>query len=408
MSALARHSGATSPDLALDLVLHQLVEQARMATNASGAAIALYRDHEIVCRATSGWNAPDLGVRLNAHSGISGTCIQSRVVQLCNDTEKDTRVDPESSRRLNVRSILAGPLLHGERLLGVLEVFSSRPNAFSERDVQTLQVLSERIADVTRRAEQAAIPPPEPAQVSATPSEPRPAIEPPSPAGPAIPHPPNDRWTGVLSGLIVTLSIFLVGLLLAGPFQTRRGRSNLGSGTVAGLSTAHPAPSIRPDRTAPDVPLRGPAEAPAKVLQPAASRGSISETPAPGSLVVYEGDRLIYRSPAGKGVAGTSAAAQDSSAPHAVTAEVVDRYLIRRVEPQYPEPARAQHIQGAVRLKALIGKDGHVEKLELVSGDPELARAAMDAVRQWRFRPYQDQGKRVEVETTIVVNFTLS
>jgi periplasmic protein TonB len=81
--------------------------------------------------------------------------------------------------------------------------------------------------------------------------------------------------------------------------------------------------------------------------------------------------------------------------------------LVRRVDPVYPEIARAMHLSGTVRLHAIIATDGTVEHLELLSGSPILARAAEDAVRQWRYRPTLLSGIPVEVETYITVNFVL-
>jgi TonB family protein len=80
----------------------------------------------------------------------------------------------------------------------------------------------------------------------------------------------------------------------------------------------------------------------------------------------------------------------------------------RKVNPTYPPEARAAHIQGSVILKAIIGKDGTVQNLSLISGDPVLASAAIDAVRQWKYRPYLLNGNPVEVDTQITVNFTLA
>jgi TonB family protein len=82
-------------------------------------------------------------------------------------------------------------------------------------------------------------------------------------------------------------------------------------------------------------------------------------------------------------------------------------YLLERVEPQYPEPARQQHVQGPVELKVLVGTDGLVRRLTTISGDPLLVSAATDAVRQWRFKPHELKGKVVEFETRVTVNFAL-
>jgi protein TonB len=79
--------------------------------------------------------------------------------------------------------------------------------------------------------------------------------------------------------------------------------------------------------------------------------------------------------------------------------------LVHRVEPVYPRIAVVTGIQGEVKLHAIIAKDGTVQSLSLTSGHPILAQAAMDAVRQWRYRPYILNGQAVEVETFITVNF---
>ncbi len=82
--------------------------------------------------------------------------------------------------------------------------------------------------------------------------------------------------------------------------------------------------------------------------------------------------------------------------------------LIHRVLPKYPPEAKARGIQGQVLLSAVIRKDGHVEIPRTVSGDPILAKAAIEAVRQWVCEPVLINGKPVEVRTTVTVLFTLS
>jgi len=81
--------------------------------------------------------------------------------------------------------------------------------------------------------------------------------------------------------------------------------------------------------------------------------------------------------------------------------------VIRRVEPPYPQLAKATRTQGAVTMHAVIGRDGSIENLQLLSGHPLLVRAALDAVSQWRFRPYVLNGQPIEVETEITINFIL-
>src|SRR5208282_2407814 len=149
-----------APDLALDLVLNELVVSAAQATGASSAALALVRGEEMVCRAATGPLAPDLGVPLNTRDGLSGACLQTRRPQLSLDTEFDPRVDPAVSRRLGIRSILIVPVFDSvfdsndksAHVSGVLEAFSTSPDAFSNSNQKLLEGFAEDCARLGRAA----------------------------------------------------------------------------------------------------------------------------------------------------------------------------------------------------------------------------------------------------------------
>jgi len=91
-----------------------------------------------------------------------------------------------------------------------------------------------------------------------------------------------------------------------------------------------------------------------------------------------------------------------------VSAGVTSGLLIRKVPPTYPPLARQARIQGTVLLQAQISKTGDIENLQLISGHPMLAPAAIEAVKQWKYKPYLLNGEPVEVETQVQVNFTLA
>jgi len=129
-------------ELDLEPSISLITEKAQSLTGATGAAIALQHGSEIICRARTGRTAPDLGVRLQTVGGISAECVRTGEVLLCDDAESNPRVDSHACRRLGVRSILAAPLRHFRRTLGVFEVLSSRPHAFDNNDVATMQFLS--------------------------------------------------------------------------------------------------------------------------------------------------------------------------------------------------------------------------------------------------------------------------
>jgi len=87
---------------------------------------------------------------------------------------------------------------------------------------------------------------------------------------------------------------------------------------------------------------------------------------------------------------------------------MMEGHLIHRVEPLYPALARQAGIQGQVLLQAIIGKDGTIENLRVIGGHPLLVRPAVEAVQQWRYRPYTLNGEPVEVQTQVTVHFVLS
>jgi TonB family protein len=172
-----------------------------------------------------------------------------------------------------------------------------------------------------------------------------------------------------------------------------------------------PAQTRAPENAAPGASAAAAASGQPKPASPAfaiastESQSQQSDTGAlpPGGLVVYENGKVIYRT-----TPQTSArSAKVTSGPVSVPSKVADEYLMLRVEPDYPESAREQHIQGPVVLDALVDKDGAVEKLSTVSGDQQLAAAATDAVKQWRFKPFFRNGSPEEFQTQITVSFRL-
>jgi TonB family protein len=91
-----------------------------------------------------------------------------------------------------------------------------------------------------------------------------------------------------------------------------------------------------------------------------------------------------------------------------VTESAMRSFVVHKVPPEYPPQAREAHIQGTVNLQIWVSKTGDIEDLKLVSGHPLLAPAAIEAVKQWKYKPYLLNGTPVIVETTVSVNFTLA
>jgi putative methionine-R-sulfoxide reductase with GAF domain len=134
-----------STQLELRASLQLIVERAASFTNATGAAIALKQKNEMVCRASIGSVAPDVGLRLRTGEGFSGECVRRGSLQYCEDSETDPLVDRESCRMLGIGSMVAVPVQQGNIVAGLLEVFSSRPKAFTANDHVVLRRLAQMI-----------------------------------------------------------------------------------------------------------------------------------------------------------------------------------------------------------------------------------------------------------------------
>ncbi len=94
--------------------------------------------------------------------------------------------------------------------------------------------------------------------------------------------------------------------------------------------------------------------------------------------------------------------------PERVSGGVMAGQVLTKVNPIYPPDAKAEKIEGAVVLQAIIGRDGVVENLQVVSGPEKLRACSLDAVRQWTYKPFLLNGEPVEVETTITVTYSLA
>jgi hypothetical protein len=212
-SAVQREAESLGSDL--DAVLSLIASRSQSLLRASGAAIALAgRDagttisgttisetmtsettfsettisETMTCRASAGQSAPPVGAILQVGSGFSGECVRTGSMLRCDDTETDDRVDRESCRAFGIRSILAAPVRANEKVIGLLEVFSSQPSAFDENDSTVLRRFAETILAAVNRAAQ----PPDPPV--APPPSPKPFAAPPGSI--LFAHEPEDAAEG--------------------------------------------------------------------------------------------------------------------------------------------------------------------------------------------------------------------
>lgn len=136
----------------LDATLQLLAERAQYITGATGAAIALRSGEEIVCRASAGSSAPELGAHLQVETGLSGESIRTKQILRCNDAQTDPRVNRESCEALGIASVVVMPLVHEGEVNGVFELLSDRTFAFEERDIGALERLGEMVQTALEHA----------------------------------------------------------------------------------------------------------------------------------------------------------------------------------------------------------------------------------------------------------------
>jgi protein TonB len=132
------------------------------------------------------------------------------------------------------------------------------------------------------------------------------------------------------------------------------------------------------------------------------AQGEESAPPLPSPLAVASANDHNL---SGLMASASSSVPRPSLATVRISQGVSQGLLIKRVQPKYPPAALAVRAQGAVQIEATINKEGNVTNLKVLSGDPVLARAALEAVRQWRYKPYYLDGDPVEIQTQITVNF---
>jgi len=231
----------------------------------------------------------------------------------------------------------------------------------------------------------------------------------------------RDYRTGTLIAAVIALSMLLgwmVGRAGWNMAVNRAQRQNVEvrDEVLAAVQYSSPAPIEAEKLSAPTAPAHSPpASSPA--ARSLAPKSNIEPVQPDGAVVMYERGREIFRA---KPPGVTSPSAENAStvptelngggnSPAVPDQNSLTTYgsVIMRVQPHYPEEAIQQRIQGAVVLNALVGADGSVQDLKVISGDPQLVQAASDAVRQWRFQPSGFKGQSTGFEARVTINFLL-
>lgn len=406
--------------LNLDAMLQRIVDAAQLFTDANGAAIALQQDDSVVCRARAGEMAPDLSSRLNSDSGISGECLRSGKALCCHDAWADSRVDAEACRRLGLRSLAAAPIGESPKVYGILEAFSAQPHAFGDSEIKLLEELAELVSAAQQGREPTAV---------GTRIREKFAARAPS----------FSKGKLIVAGFFALLLLVWIGLrkkperprlattVGAQPLKSPSSPPAIDPSTVAlkseGLPVRHDNTRAKPSAgivMASNIRKFGASEN--AIAQPLPKAASNPGTPPLNTPVLHlpspqPADESTPVPPpvvtvsvsSDKGIAGLLS---DSSAfpqqPSVRLSQGLSGGTLQdKVNPVYPAVALVQRRQGQVTLDGVIAEDGKLHDLKVIKGDPLLARAAMQAVSQWRYQPYKLNGEPISRPTTITLIFKL-
>jgi TonB family protein len=410
----------------------RLAESARGLTGASAAALACLRDGAIRCEARSGGLAPPLGAVLDANSGISGECLRSRKPVRCRDTESDERVNREVCRELGLRSVAAVPILEGSAGVGLLEVFSDQPNAFTTEHLDILLELAGLAASARRAGTPGGTTAPvgeeevQQAHLQAV----RQAIA--SAAPKPRPHQSLRKWLPIgIPALLLTVAAVAGGWRFgmfsardtAGASAAPRNDATVQTqpatqGSLLPMQEAKPSAAqtganralgvesaaTRTGETGPSESARAPRLVEGgRLSQPNSSADSSTDTPVPAPDLT--GNEVAATSTLSGILDPNTATVPDLRLP--ISQGVTGGKLRKRVSPEYPSVARSMNLEGVVVLEATVKKDGSIENLKVVKGPPVLGVAAMAAVRQWRYEPFLLNNEPVSVQTSIQIEFKL-
>lgn len=453
-----------------DDALEAAMKKTQDAADSTGIAIA-WRDSEgMICRCSTGL-APNPGVRVHLDGGLSGECVRSRSVVHCRDAETDSRVDPEVCRRLDLRSLVIIPILCPSGVTGVLEVFSNKAGGFGDANIEALRDIAATLGTVPPHDHTANLAPEQhqvERQITPLPFanwDPKPsragyglaaaraaqAISIRAQAVPIAIRAPGTGSTATRSRSAETWPRVVLAHL-------RRHRAQSGLGVIVALVLTAGAIVILGSRnsvTGPDRAARpaggGAATAPAPSLSSAAAMGSIprrtgSKTSrrteqklgrpttesAPTASNMGEGTHLpkiptgteIQRNAIDTTVAPPTLAGNGATDQHLLntlavpvpdppvldtptSSGVSPAKVIRRVSPTYPPAALALRREGDVVLDVTVGENGEVKDVRVAQGSPDFAKAAVEAVRAWRYDPYRLNGKPTEITTRVILRFRL-
>jgi protein TonB len=413
--------------------LQNITAWLREETHATGAAIALRAGSDIVCVASAG-TAPPVGVTIDPSSGISGACLQSGQLTVCDDAATDPRVNRAAG--YYIRSIVVSPVKTDDHMEGIVEILSSTPYAFDRNHQHAVEHVAEVVSTGGMRPKAA---------------ESRPALLPVSisntdVAAERVTFTTEQSPSAVARSLAAVKKVFtdfqarpikakaiafVAPVLLGGVlmvWSVARTSSPAVDPAQPVASAVEPAPAASSELTAAAaVPQSDNTELTTQQAAKAAKKKSSTEAPSTESassdsekqstitLQPVQQNLLTAQSKEEQPVlalatppSATKVPLLGGAAPAPVLNAVSQRSggeLIHKVTPSYPRMALALRLSGKVDLMATVGTNGKVSKVRVIGGEPQFVQAAVEAVSQWRYKPLLIDGRPTTQDLPVTVSF---
>ena len=417
-------------NLSLDAMLDSIVQAAQLVAHANGAALAMRRDNLVVCQARSGDMAPELGSELDADSHISGQCLRTGGTLRCQDTNNDPRVDAEACRSVGLRSLAVVPVGRMPAVSGVLEAFSALPNAFDDAQIELLEDLAELVMVAQRGSA---------AGVSA-----ESGVEVVSEKLDHAESPANMRKRSLILAAVAVL-VLLSWLVFRGtsnnhPMSTDAhtdAQKPVGGPSAPAVPDRSSSEALQPNPSPVEVPQSANPNLPSPMVKasktdkdslagdvtvrkfaPAFAPNRNTKANVPDRRTPLAQEPVQAAETAGPPLSAVSTSTgfetagglllpasnhlpqEPMKAPQGLSGGTIEQ----QVNPTYPREGLAQKLEGPVVLQAVVAEDGTVHDLKVMKGNPILGRAAIEAVSQWRYRPYMLDGKPIRraIEITLL------
>jgi TonB family protein len=423
-------------------LVDRIVSQAFAATGAKGIALALRREHDglVVCCAAAGDMAPPKGTVLDEGSGLTAECLRNGVLMICEDSQVDERVDRVACSRLGVRSIVAAPVENEGTTVGILEALSDQPGAFTKQHIEVLLTLAcfaksavaDRVGVNTPNIHSAV---PAAAQFTAeviqatetAPGRETDLLDKIDDLASWSQRVPRRVRLAIAGAVAAALLLALCATAVFVWMWKQNSTHEIGNAAQpkspqvvvtkpsAAISTkiARSMASHRNSQGVADVgrrPLLSKASAVEKIADETVLSADSHQAEAPAPVEDAPAPEMLRAAvnESNAELSGILASPERLPSAAAVISDgVTPARLQHRVEPAYPADAKRLRIEGAVVLRAGIDENGKVRSVGVVKGSPLLAKAAMDAVRQWQYRPSELNHHALASTTDITIVFHL-